>query len=48
MSVNQRGVRTGEGPFKLSLQRQISGSKGKRLLAGLKCPINKETVKKLK
>ena len=48
MSMEQRLKRDGSGPFKLSLQRQESGSKGKRLLAGLECPINKEAIKKLK
>ena len=48
MSASQRGKRDGSGPFKYSFQRNQTGDKGKRLLAGLKCPINKETVKKLK
>jgi hypothetical protein len=37
MSVNKRGQRDGSGPYKESYQKR-QGKKGKRQLAGEKCP----------
>ena len=38
MSRTTRGKRDGTGPHKNSAQHKATGSKGKRQLAGQKCP----------
>ena len=38
MGLNKRGKRDGTGPHKSSAQRKATGNKGKRKLAGQKCP----------
>ena len=38
MSRTTRGKRDGTGPNKNSAQRKATGGKGKRQLAGKKCP----------
>lgn len=38
MGYKTRGKRNGSGPHKDSWQRKKTGSKGRRLLAGQKCP----------
>jgi hypothetical protein len=41
-SVKQRGVRDGTGPYKGSAQRKMVG-KGRRRMAGKRCPIKEST-----
>ena len=38
MGKNVRGKRMGTGPHKNSAQRKLTGNRGKRKLAGQKCP----------
>jgi len=38
MGATKRGKRDNSGPYKGSYQRGKSGARGKRLLAGQKCP----------
>ena len=38
MGKNVRRRRDGSGPFRSSAQRKLTGNRGKRKLAGQKCP----------
>jgi len=38
MGRNTRGKPNGSGPFRSSAQRKATGSRGKRQIAGQKCP----------
>lgn len=42
MGRNARGKQDGSGPYKSSAQQKATGNKGKRKLAGKKCPKNME------
>jgi len=47
MGYKRRGVRSGDGPYEDSWQRENVG-KGRRIEAGEECPITKEDIKEVK